>query len=97
MWEQPAKVAAALKSKLLNASFSGTMTPNAGISGKADISAPSLTRAAAWLGQNLGTPLGQFAFSGGVAASSTELAITKATIGLDDIHAGGSVSVALTG
>jgi len=86
-----------LKSGPLNASFAGNVDLGGSVSGKADISAASLTRALRWFGQDTGTPLGQFAFSGGISASSTQLAMTDATIGLDDIEARGSLSVATAG
>ncbi|MBJ7578540.1 AsmA family protein [Devosia sp. MC532] len=95
LWEEPGAVAFDLKSQPLNANFSGTVTPSGQVSGKADIATPSMTRALAWLGQSVGSPLGQFAFSGGVSAGGNQFAVTDATIRLDDIRANGSVSVAM--
>ena len=97
LWGQPGGVAVDFKSQPLNANFSGTVSPDGGVSGKADIAAASLSRALGWFGQNTGTPLGQFAFSGGISVGSTGLAMTDATIGLDDIHAKGSLSVMTAG
>jgi len=97
LWEQPGAVAFDLKSQPVNASFSGTVTPTGQVSGKADIATPSLTRALGWLGQSAGSPLGQFAFSGGISAGSDQFAMTDATIRLDDIRANGSLSVAMAG
>lgn len=97
LWGQKGDVAVDFKSQPLNANFSGTIDPAGALSGKADISAASLSRALAWLGQATGTPLGRFSFSGGLAASSSELAMTEAVIGLDDMQARGSVSVAMAG
>ncbi|GLQ53696.1 AsmA family protein [Devosia nitrariae] len=94
---QPSAAAVDFKSRPVNANFSGTIALNGTVSGKAEISATSLSRALGWFGRNTGTPLGQFAFSGGISVSSTELAMTDATIGLDDIHARGSLSVAMAG
>lgn len=97
LWEQPGAVVFDLKSQPVNASFSGTVTPTGQVSGKADIATPSLTRALGWLGQSVGSPLGQFAFSGGISAGSDQFAMTDATIRLDDIRANGSLSVAMAG
>ena len=97
LWGQPVGVAADFKSQPLNANFSGTVAPDGATSGKADISAASLSRTLGWFGQDTGTPLGQFAFSGGISVSSAELALTEATIALDDMHAKGSLSLATTG
>jgi len=94
---RPGAVAVDLKSQPVNAGFSGTVALDGAISGKADISAPSLSRALGWFGRDTGTQLGQFAFSGGIAAGSNSLAMTDATIGLDDIHASGSLSVTMAG
>lgn len=97
LWEQPGAVTLDLKSRPVNASFSGTVTPSGQVSGKADIATPSLTRALGWLGQSVGNPLGQFAFSGGISAGGDQFAMTDATIRLDDIRANGSLSVAMAG
>ncbi|MET3927399.1 AsmA family protein [Devosia sp. 2618] len=97
LWEQPGAVVFDLKSQRVTASFSGTVTPTGQVSGKADIATPSLTRALGWLGQSVGSPLGQFAFSGGISAGSDQFAMTDATIRLDDIRANGSLSVAMAG
>jgi AsmA protein len=95
LWEEPAAVAFDLKSQPINADFSGTISPSGQVTGKADIATPSMTRALAWLGQSMGSPLGQFAFSGGVSANGNQFSVTDATISLDDIRANGSVSVAM--
>jgi len=97
LWGQPGQVALDLRAAPVNASFAGTLSLDGALSGKADIAAPSLTRAAGWLGQTLGTPLGRFSFSGGVAADSGQVAVTEASIGLDDIRLGGSLAVTLSG
>jgi AsmA protein len=97
LWGQPGKLAVDLKSQPLNANFSGTLSAEGAVAGKADVSAPSLSRALGWLGQSTGTPLGRFNFSGGVSVSSSEVAMTEASISLDDMGAKGSVAVALTG
>lgn len=97
LWGQTGNVAVDFKSQPLNAAFSGTVDPAGVLSGKADISAASLSRALGWLGQATGTSLGRFSFSGGLAASATELAMKDAVIGLDEMQAQGSASVALAG
>lgn len=95
LWGQPGQVTLDLKSRPLNAGFAGTLGNDGTVSGKAEIAAPSLAQAAAWLGQDIGTQLGRFAFSGGIAASSRQVALTEARIGLDDMQARGSLSVTL--
>jgi len=97
LWGQAGQVALELKAAPVNASFAGTLGPEGALSGKADIAAPSLTRAAGWFGQSLGTPLGRFSFSGGIAADSGRVAVTEASIGLDDIKLRGSLAVTLSG
>jgi len=97
LWGQAGQVALELKAAPVNASFAGTLGPEGALSGTADIVAPSLTRAAGWLGQSLGTPLGRFSFSGGIAADSGRVAVTEASIGLDDIKLRGSLAVTLSG
>lgn len=97
LWEQPSAIAVDLKSQPVNVNFNGTVTPAGQVSGKADISAPSLTRALGWLGQNIGTSLGPFAFSGGISANGSDFAMTDARLRLDDISANGSLSVAMAG
>lgn len=97
LWEQPSAVALDLKSAPINASFSGTLTPSGQVSGKADVATPSLTRALSWMGQTVGTPLGRFAFSGGLSVDGSQFGVTDSTIQLDDIAARGSLSVAMAG
>lgn len=97
LWGQAGAVTVDVKAQPANARFSGTISPDGAASGKVDITAASLSRALTWLGQDTGASLGRFAFSGGVSAGSTALAVTDATIDLDDIHAKGSVSVVTTG
>ncbi|WP_160172842.1 AsmA family protein [Devosia sp. LC5] len=97
LWEQPSAVVLDLKSEPVNVSFSGTVAPSGQVSGKADIATPSLTRALGWLGQSVGNPLGQFAFSGGISAGDSQFTMTDATVHLDDIRANGSLSVAMAG
>lgn len=97
LWGQPGQVTLDLKSRPLNAGFAGTLGNDGAVSGKAEIAAPSLAQATAWLGQDIGTQLGRFAFSGGIAASSSQVALTEASIGLDDMQARGSLSVTLAG
>ena len=81
----------------VNATFSGTLAPEGSVKGKVDIAAASLSRALGWFGQDTGTPLGRFSYSGQIAASSDRLALSEASIALDDMHANGSVSVAMAG
>ncbi|WP_165603135.1 AsmA family protein [Devosia elaeis] len=97
LWGQAGIVSLDFKSQVLDARFSGTVDPQGSIAGKADVSAASLSRALGWLGQATGTPLGRFSFSGGLSAGSAQLAMSEATIGLDDMTARGSASIALTG
>lgn len=96
-WGQAGNVSVDFKSQPLNANFAGTIDPAGSITGKADISAGSLSRALSWLGQNAGTPLGRFSFAGGLAASSSQIALSEATMTLDDMAAKGSVAVVLAG
>src|SRR5690606_33958953 len=94
---QPGTAAIDFRSPPVNANFSGTVALNGAASGRAEISAASLSRALGWFGQDTGTPLGRFAFSGDIAVSDTEFVLSEATIGLDDINAGGSLSVTRVG
>ncbi|WMT86385.1 AsmA family protein [Pelagibacterium sp. 26DY04] len=94
---QPGTAALDFRSPPVNANFSGTVALNGAASGRAEISAASLSRALGWFGQDTGTPLGRFAFSGDIAVSDTEFALSEAAIGLDDINAGGSLSVTRVG
>ncbi len=97
LWGETSTVAVAVEAQPVNASFSGTITPSGKVSGKADIAAPSLTRALGWLGQSVGTPLGRLAFSGGVSVDGTNFALTDSRIQLDDIAASGGLSLAMGG
>lgn len=96
-WQQKGEVALDFKSQPLNANFSGTLSPDGAVAGQADVAAASLSRALGWFGQDTGTALGQFDFSGGISVSSTALSMTDATIGLDGMHAEGSLSVETVG
>src|SRR5690606_26133809 len=97
LWGETGTVAVALEAQPVNASFSGTITPSGKVSGKADIAAPSLTRALGWLGQSVGTPLGRLAFSGDVSLDGTNFALTDSRIQLDDSAASGGLSLAMGG
>ncbi|WP_286720058.1 AsmA family protein [Devosia sp. 63-57] len=97
LWGKTGIITLDLKSGPLNAGFSGTVSPAGQLSGKADISAPSLTRALGWVGQSIATPLGRFAFSGGVSVDGSQFAVANSTIQLDDIAAKGSLSLAMAG
>ncbi|WP_332717945.1 AsmA family protein [Pelagibacterium mangrovi] len=90
---QPGTASIDFRSQPVNANFSGTVALTGAASGRAEISAASLSRALGWFGQDTGTPLGRFAFSGAVAVTDTEFSLSEASIGLDDINAGGSLSV----
>lgn len=94
---QPGTAAIDFSSQPMNANFSGTVALNGAASGRAEISAASLSEALSWFGQDTGTPLGRFAFSGDIAVSDTQFALNDAAIGLDDINAGGSLSVTRVG
>jgi len=91
----PVAASVDFRSGPLDATFSGTLAPEGGVKGKVDIAAASLSRALGWFGQDTGTPLGRFSYSGQAAAGSDRLTLSEATIVLDDIHANGSVSVAM--
>ncbi|MCR6671495.1 AsmA family protein [Devosia ginsengisoli] len=97
LWGQPGQVALDLKTAPVNAGFAGTLNLDGTISGKADIAAPSLTQAANWMGQNLGAQLGRFAFSGGIAVDSGQVALSEASISLDDIQVRGSLAATTSG
>lgn len=86
-----------LRSPPLNADFSGTVALDGRASGNANISAPSLSRALAWFGQDSGTTLGRFGFSGNIAAGASQLSLSDASFSLDDMNARGSLSVATGG
>lgn len=97
LWGQRGNIAVDLKSAPMNASFSGAVAPTGQASGKASVSAPSLSRALSWLGQSSDAPLGQFAFAGGLSVNGGQVAVTDANIQLGDLSANGSVSVAMAG
>lgn len=97
LWGQAGTVSLDFKSQLLDARFSGNVDPQGTIAGEANVTAASLSRALGWLGQATGTPLGRFSFSGGLSASSAQLAMSDATIGLDDMTARGSASISMAG
>jgi AsmA protein len=97
LWAQASTISLNVESAPLNASFSGTLTPAGAVSGKADVTAPSLTRALSWMGQTVGTPLGRFAFSGNLSAGDSQFAVTESSIRLDDIAANGTLSIAMQG
>lgn len=92
---QPGATSVDFRSRPVNAKFSGTVAANGSVNGRVDIAAASLSRALKWFGQDTGTPLGQFSYSGQIAAGGNRLALSDAAIALDDIQARGSVSVAM--
>lgn len=97
LWGEAGNVALTLEAQPVNAGFSGTLTPAGAISGQADITTASLSRALGWLGQSVGTPLGRLAFSGGVSMDGSSFALSDSRIQLDDITATGALTVGLSG
>ena len=92
---QPGATSVDFRSRPVDAKFSGTVAANGSVKGRADIAAASLSRALNWFGQDTGTPLGQFSYSGQIAAEGDRLALSDAAIALDDIQARGSMSVVM--
>lgn len=92
---QPGMVSVDLRSQPVNAKFSGTIALSGSVKGRTDITAASLSRALRWFGQDTGTPLGRFSYSGETTVDGDKLTLNDAAIVLDDIHANGSVSVGM--
>ena len=94
---EASEAAVEITSQPLNASFSGTVALDGALAGRAEITAASLSRALGWFGQDTGTPLGRFGFSGGISVGGNAFGVSDATIDLDDINAKGSLSVETAG
>ena len=76
----------------IDAQFNGAVEPDGALSGTTNLNTASLSRLLAWFGQDIGTPLGPFSYSGGVSIRDATLALEQARISLDGMTGGGSAT-----
>ncbi|MEO4044846.1 AsmA family protein [Hoeflea sp. CAU 1731] len=94
---EPGPLTVELRSKPVDARFSGTVGLDGSANGNASIETASLSGLLRWLNNDPGTPIGRFAYSGAIAASSDRVSLDNARITLDDMTATGSASVSMAG
>ncbi len=94
---QPGPLTVEIRSKPVDARFSGTVGLDGSANGNASIETASLSGLLRWLNNDPGTPLGRFAYSGAIAATSDRVSLDNARITLDDMTATGSASVSMAG
>lgn len=97
--QQPARVTLDLKSQPVNTTFAGNVTlkDSVLVTGKTQLSAPSLANLTRWIGTELpnGKPLGGFSLNGELRASPVDVSLRGATISLGQTKASGVVSAQL--
>ncbi len=84
-------------SNKLVADYSGTVSTNGTINGRAKVTIKSLGNMLAWLGQKQNNDLKRFSYMGNVKLNNDKFEFTKARISLNGIQANGSGSISLKG
>lgn len=90
------RVTANVSSDALNGTFDGTFNAETGaLTGAIEMSGSSLRRLLAWIGSPMaeGGGFGAFSVAGQLARESDTMALSEATIGLDDITATGNLNI----
>src|SRR5690606_6050271 len=93
----PGTVAIDLKSRPVEAKFTGTLSLDGRVDGTATIAGASAGRLLSWVGQDVELPFSRFAYSGSISSEAGRLSLDNARITLDDMAASGSVSVSTSG
>ncbi len=94
---KPGAVTVDLRSRSVEAKFSGNVDLDGGAHGRAIVETASLGRLLRWVGQDAGSSLGRFSYAGAITAQPGKLALDDFSIALDDMKAAGSASVATAG
>ncbi len=94
---KPGAVAVNVKSRPVDAKFSGIVGSDGSAKGKAVVQAGSLSGLLRWVGQDPGTPFGRFSYSGTVVVAGKKVALDNARIALDDMEATGSATISTAG
>lgn len=93
----PGALALNIRSRPVEAKFSGVVDMDGSAKGNAVIQAGSLSALLRWGGRDPGSLFGRFSYSGAITATKGKLALDGARIALDDMVATGSATIDTAG